>query len=145
MTDFRMRPYPTKADTGRTYRFYSGQPLWPFGFGLSYSSFSLTWADEGGVAGVDGHVAGVDGHVAGVEGSVAGVDGHVARVDGHVSVSTASLLPSAPTSGVSLTLSITNTGGVAAAKVVLAFVTKLDDAGAPRKTLFAMRKVSHLC
>lgn len=29
------------AGTGRTYRFYTGEPLWHFGFGLSYSTFSL--------------------------------------------------------------------------------------------------------
>jgi len=29
------------AGTGRTYRFYTGEPLWHFGYGLSYSTFSL--------------------------------------------------------------------------------------------------------
>ncbi|ELT94451.1 hypothetical protein CAPTEDRAFT_39218, partial [Capitella teleta] len=27
---------------GRTYRYYVGEPLYPFGFGLSYTSFSYT-------------------------------------------------------------------------------------------------------
>jgi len=29
------------AGTGRTYRFYTGEPLWQFGYGLSYSTFAL--------------------------------------------------------------------------------------------------------
>ena len=33
-------------DGGRTYRFYEGRPLIPFGHGLSYSTFSLTWASS---------------------------------------------------------------------------------------------------
>jgi hypothetical protein len=28
---------------GITYQYYRGAPLWPFGFGLSYSSFSMAW------------------------------------------------------------------------------------------------------
>lgn len=38
MTDMAMR-----AGAGRTYRFYQGEPLWPFGHGLSYTTFSLVW------------------------------------------------------------------------------------------------------
>jgi beta-glucosidase len=32
--DYRMR--------GRTYRYFAGEPLWPFGFGLSYATFAYT-------------------------------------------------------------------------------------------------------
>ena len=37
-------PCPRGTNPGRTHRFYSGQPVVPFGFGLSYSSFSYTIA-----------------------------------------------------------------------------------------------------
>ena len=33
--------YSMKAGKGRTYRYFTGQPLFPFGFGLSYTSFNL--------------------------------------------------------------------------------------------------------
>lgn len=33
------------AGPGRTYRFYRGVPLWPFGYGLSYTTFQVTWTD----------------------------------------------------------------------------------------------------
>eukprot|EP00750_Incisomonas_marina_P026573 INCI5925.5.p1 GENE.INCI5925.5~~INCI5925.5.p1 ORF type:complete len:777 (+),score=135.25 INCI5925.5:23-2353(+) len=32
-----------QAGPGRSYRFYTGKPLFPFGFGLSYTSFKLEW------------------------------------------------------------------------------------------------------
>ena len=37
MTDFDMA-----SGVGRTYRYYTGKPLYPFGFGLSYTQFHLT-------------------------------------------------------------------------------------------------------
>jgi hypothetical protein len=41
MFDMNMNDSP-----GRTYRYYTGQPLWPFGFGLSYTTFNLTWINQ---------------------------------------------------------------------------------------------------
>merc|ERR1719326_963770 len=29
---------------GRSYKYYQGTPLYPFGFGLSYTSFKLEWS-----------------------------------------------------------------------------------------------------
>lgn len=40
MTNMNMRPNMTSNFPGRTYRFYKGPTLYPFGHGLSYSSFS---------------------------------------------------------------------------------------------------------
>jgi hypothetical protein len=42
MDDMAMRP--GNASKGRTYRFYTGRAVWPFGFGLSYTNFSLAFA-----------------------------------------------------------------------------------------------------
>jgi len=38
LEDMHMQPYP-----GRTYRFYQEQPIFPFGWGLSYTTFEITW------------------------------------------------------------------------------------------------------
>eukprot|EP00035_Acanthoeca_spectabilis_P009112 m.162985 g.162985 ORF g.162985 m.162985 type:complete len:68 (+) comp14615_c0_seq8:4608-4811(+) len=36
LADYSMATYP-----GRTYKYFEGKPLWPFGFGLSLTNFSL--------------------------------------------------------------------------------------------------------
>jgi len=41
MTNMSMRAAPNNP--GRTYRYYTGTPLWEFGFGLSYTTFKTTW------------------------------------------------------------------------------------------------------
>lgn len=40
MDDMRMRPDPSRAYPGRTYRFYTGKVVYGFGHGLSYSKYS---------------------------------------------------------------------------------------------------------
>ncbi|KAK8930507.1 putative beta-D-xylosidase 7 [Platanthera zijinensis] len=40
MTDMRMRADPASGYPGRTYRFYTGNPVFEFGHGLSYSTFA---------------------------------------------------------------------------------------------------------
>jgi beta-D-xylosidase 4 len=44
MTDMSMRPSSTNP--GRTYKFYTGQPVFEFGFGLSYTTFSYAWYND---------------------------------------------------------------------------------------------------
>ncbi|EPS72728.1 hypothetical protein M569_02031 [Genlisea aurea] len=39
MTDMTMRADPSRGFPGRTYRFYKGPVVFPFGFGLSYAKF----------------------------------------------------------------------------------------------------------
>jgi len=47
MFDFGMRPgpsaWPPGTNPGRTYRFYTGTPVFPFGWGLSYSNITYVW------------------------------------------------------------------------------------------------------
>eukprot|EP00912_Choanoflagellata_sp_UC4_P002009 UC4_evm6s1289 len=40
ITDMHMRPNSTSGNPGRTHRFYTGTPVFPFAFGLSYSDFN---------------------------------------------------------------------------------------------------------
>ncbi|XP_062169004.1 probable beta-D-xylosidase 7 [Alnus glutinosa] len=39
MTDMRMRAEPSSGYPGRTYRFYEGEKVFKFGYGLSYSKY----------------------------------------------------------------------------------------------------------
>ncbi|MDI7276062.1 MAG: glycoside hydrolase family 3 C-terminal domain-containing protein [Anaerolineae bacterium] len=41
-SDADLPPFADYAMAGRTYRYFSGEPLFPFGFGLSYASFAYT-------------------------------------------------------------------------------------------------------
>ena len=38
-TDYRMRPDPSTSYPGRTHRFYTGEAVYKFGAGLSYTTF----------------------------------------------------------------------------------------------------------
>ena len=44
MFDMSMRPSSTNP--GRTYKFYTGTPIFEFGFGLSYTTFSYQWSND---------------------------------------------------------------------------------------------------
>ncbi|KAJ3753674.1 glycoside hydrolase family 3 protein [Lentinula raphanica] len=43
MTDMTLRPSSTSP--GRTYKWYTGEAVFPFGFGLHYTTFSLEWQE----------------------------------------------------------------------------------------------------
>jgi len=42
ITDFSMVPNETSGNVGRTYKYYPGPVLYPFGFGLSYTTFNMS-------------------------------------------------------------------------------------------------------
>eukprot|EP01018_Ginkgo_biloba_P015514 Gb_39728 [translate_table: standard] len=42
MTDMNMRPNSTSGYPGRTYRFYTGETVYEFGYGLTYTTFSVS-------------------------------------------------------------------------------------------------------
>jgi hypothetical protein len=44
MRDMRMRP--SDVSSGRTYKFYTGQSVCEFGYGLSYTTFSYAWYND---------------------------------------------------------------------------------------------------
>ncbi len=46
ITKQNMNVRPVEGSPGRTYRFYTGEPVYPFGFGLSYTIFEYTLSSE---------------------------------------------------------------------------------------------------
>ena len=84
---------------GHTYRYFRGEPLYSFGYGLSYTTFEY----------------------------------------GEASLSKSSVKVG---KGVDVTVPLTNTGSVAGEEVVQVYVKRLDDAGAPIKSLKGFKKVS---
>ncbi len=107
---------PNGTNPGRTYRFYTGKPIVPFGFGLSYTSFSYSW----GAPPKEGLVL-------------------PARNFSSLFPSLASL--AAPL--VSYQVRVTNTGGRAAEDVVLGFLVPpgSGEDGQPLRILFGFERV----
>eukprot|EP01063_Lacrimia_lanifica_P019014 TRINITY_DN25_c1_g1_i1.p1 TRINITY_DN25_c1_g1~~TRINITY_DN25_c1_g1_i1.p1 ORF type:complete len:777 (+),score=300.19 TRINITY_DN25_c1_g1_i1:50-2380(+) len=107
---------PLGTNPGRTYRFYTGAPVVPFGYGLSYTTFEYAVSGPATVA--------------------------KAAVDRVIAASADVLLQR----GVPLTgyvVNVTNTGAVDSDNVVLGFITppNAGQNGAPLKSLFGFERV----
>jgi beta-D-xylosidase 4 len=46
---FDMQLRPSKTNPGRTYKFYTGQAVYEFGTGLSYTTFSYSWSNDSSI------------------------------------------------------------------------------------------------
>jgi len=119
MLDMHMRPGTNNL--GRTYRFYTGKPIYEFGYGLSYTNFTYSWSLS--TPNVSARV---------IE-SVLQNAGHDIRKLRE---------PGAPVATV--TVKVTNTGNVAGDDSVLYFVTPSNAGqnGVPLKYLAGFQRVS---
>ena len=113
MFDMGMRPSTTNP--GRTYKFYTGQAVFEFGYGLSYTTFSYSWYNESSTSKFNIQALMKNNY-------------DEKQVLMH-----------------SLRVNVTNTGSVAGNDAVLAFITpprnSLHDQTPPIKKLFGFERV----
>lgn len=121
---------PLGSNPGRTYRFYNGatgQAVLPFGFGLSYTTWSYDAAEASGKANIS---------LDPLRTLLAST-----RAAGHSLPSTSALSAAVPL--VSYRVTVTNTGEVDADDVVLGFLVPPNAGadGAPLQSLFGFERV----
>ena len=127
MFEFGVRPgpsvWPPGTNPGRTYKFFTGTPVLPFGYGLSYTTFTYTPVGGDRVVRLDGLTAATAAQEA------TGVVGHIPASLKEVAVS--------------YYVNVTNTGTVDADDVVLGFVVPpgAGENGVPLRELFGFERV----
>ena len=124
------------TNPGRTYRFFTGEAVLPFGFGLSYSSFSY------GVQAVDAATRlPLPDQAAAV--SLNGVRDLVSDLEARNRTFFEQAMLDAAAPAVVYQINVTNTGAVAAADAVLGFLTPPGAGvdGVPLKALFGFEHV----
>ncbi|KAK8540978.1 hypothetical protein V6N13_061026 [Hibiscus sabdariffa] len=123
MTDMAMRSSPNRNYPGRTYRFYKGPVVYPFGHGLSYTNFVHTIASAPTVVSVP-------------------LDGH--RHSGNTTISGKSIKVNHAKCNkltVGLQVNVKNTGSKDGTHTMLVFSTPPAGHWAPHKQLVAFAKV----
>ena len=132
MFDFGMRPgpsaWPPGTNPGRTYRFYTGTPVLPFGFGLSYTTWVYTpLPDPAPPARRTVHLGSV--RAAAEAQALSGVVGHIP----------AGLKATAA----QFWINVTNSGAVDSDDVVLGFLVPpgAGSGGVPLQELFGFERV----
>lgn len=121
MTDMRMRPDPAAGYPGRTYRFYTGETVYPFGYGLSYTKYHYELVRAPKLV------------------LVPLQEGHSCRNTSCLSVSLAEI--QCQNTAFSIHLRVQNTGSIAGSHTVLLFTTPPAVHGAPQKHLIGFEKV----
>ncbi|KAK9071025.1 hypothetical protein SSX86_009593 [Deinandra increscens subsp. villosa] len=122
MTDMNMRPDPATGYPGRTYRFYTGDTVYLFGDGLSYSEFTH-------------HLVKAPKLV-----SVPLTEGHVCRSTACKSV--AAVEQTCTNLAFDIHLRVTNSGAMGGSHTVFLFSSPPAVHGAPRKHLLGFKKVN---
>ncbi|KAI0778756.1 glycoside hydrolase family 3 protein [Trametes elegans] len=145
MTDMTLRPSATNP--GRTYKWYTGTPVYEFGFGLHYTTFDFAWAAPGIAANASTTAANTTVAAVGNETNATSFAGPartyaiadlVSRGDG-----AASFLDLAPLD--TFAVRVTNTGRATSDYVALLFVSgEFGPAPRPRKQLVAYTRVHGL-
>ena len=101
---------------------FTGTPLWPFGYGSSYSNFTLEWTNE-----ADGESGEV-------------LQTTVAQLV-PTSISTSAGDGGGDATPLVMSVTVSNHGPLPGAKAVMAFVANKNDSSAPLRTLVGVRKV----